>query len=346
MSGTLAIQRDGLAEAAASLLYSRKPGLIERYGPLGRAKCIEDIKQTALFLAEAVNNKSFSLFIDYIGWVKILFISRGIDIEDLSESLGCMTEFVPDFFPDLESLQAIALLKMAQERLAFLPTDSGVMIKENSLNNILAREYLSALLNGDKRRASQAILSRVEAGMPVKEVYLDVFEPILHEVGRLWHHNKITVADEHFVTAATQSIMSQLYPYIFTGASKSRSMVATCVSGELHEIGMRMVADCFEMDGWDSFYLGASVPAKDVISAVRVRNASVLGISATLTRHLGQVIELVALSRAEFGQSLIILVGGYPFNLDRDLWRQVGADGMATDATSAVNSVATIEAGR
>ncbi len=123
-------------------------------------------------------------------------------------------------------------------------------------------------------------------------------------------------------------------------------MVATCVGGELHEIGMRMVADCFELAGWDSYYLGASVPAKDVVAAVRQRNASVLGISATIVRHIGKVSEIIALARAQCDQSLIILVGGYPFNVEKDLWWRVGADGMATDASGAVAAVAAIEAAR
>jgi MerR family transcriptional regulator, light-induced transcriptional regulator len=31
-----------------------------------------------------------------------------------------------------------------------------------------------------------------------------------------------------------------------------------------------------------------------------------------------------------------ILVGGYPFNISRDLWVQVGADGYAPDAGTAI----------
>jgi hypothetical protein len=36
--------------------------------------------------------------------------------------------------------------------------------------------------------------------------------------------------------------------------------VAACVSGELHEIGVRMLCDLLEMEGWNTIYLGANVP--------------------------------------------------------------------------------------
>jgi len=39
------------------------------------------------------------------------------------------------------------------------------------------------------------------------------------------------------------------------------------------------------------------------------------------------------------GAAVKILVGGAPFNMDRQLWRAVGADGMGLDAAEAVSLV-------
>ena len=88
----------------------------------------------------------------------------------------------------------------------------------------------------------------VEQGTPARDIYLQVFQPAQREVGRLGQTNRISVALEHYVTAATQPIMSQLYPRIFSPEKTGRRLIATCVGGELHEIGVRMVADFFEMD--------------------------------------------------------------------------------------------------
>jgi len=49
------------------------------------------------------------------------------------------------------------------------------------------------------------------------------------------------------------------------------------------------------------------------------------------------VSELIDQIRTSPSQSTIkILVGGYPFNIARNLWQQVGADGYAPDAQEAV----------
>jgi methanogenic corrinoid protein MtbC1 len=114
-------------------------------------------------------------------------------------------------------------------------------------------------------------------------------------------------------------------------------MVAMCVGGELHEIGVRMVADFFEMEGWDTYYLGANTPATTILQAIKDRSADILAISATMTFHVGQVEQLIDTLRAsDIGRNTQIMVGGYPFNLSPGLWRHVGADGFAANAQDAI----------
>src|SRR5690606_1855997 len=116
--------------------------------------------------------------------------------------------------------------------------------------------------------------------------YQHIFQPSQYEVGRLWQCNKITVAHEHYCTAATQLIMSGLYSYIFSADRIGKTLVACSISGELHELGIRMVTDFFEMDGWDTYYLGASMPDRQLIEALIEHNADVLAISVTLPTHV------------------------------------------------------------
>lgn len=181
-------------------------------------------------------------------------------------------------------------------------------------------------------------MDAVERGTSVRDLYLHVFQRSQYEIGRLWQSNQISVAQEHLCTAATQLIMSQFYPLIFKAERKNRRIVAACAGGDLHEIGIRMVADLFEMAGWDSFYLGADVPCASIVQTVIDRQAHVLAVSATLLTHVRSVAELIAAVRLNPAcGELIILVGGHPFNVAADLWRAVGADGYAPDAIRTVD---------
>jgi methylmalonyl-CoA mutase cobalamin-binding domain/chain len=180
-------------------------------------------------------------------------------------------------------------------------------------------------------------MDAIQQGTSVRDIYLHVFQQSQYEVGRLWQSNQISIAQEHLCTAATQLIMSQLYPLIFKSERINRRIVTACIGGDLHEIGIRMVADLFEMAGWDTFYLGADVPSASIIQTAIDRDAHVLAVSTALTTNLSSVEKLITEVRSNRAcDHMIILVGGHPFKVSLDLWREIGADGHAADADQAI----------
>ncbi len=202
----------------------------------------------------------------------------------------------------------------------------------------LAKLYLNSLLQVQRDTASRMIINAVEQGTSVKDIYLHVFEPSQHEIGRLWQTNQITVAQEHFCTAATQMIMSQLYPYIFNGEKNGHRMVAACAEGEMHEIGVRMVADLFEIEGWDTYYLGANTPNNSIIETIVDIKPEILAISTSIHYNIASVADLIKKIRKSNEISQVkILVGGRPFILVPELWRKIGADGFASNAMDAIS---------
>jgi methanogenic corrinoid protein MtbC1 len=224
-------------------------------------------------------------------------------------------------------------------RLPVLPSDLPPLFEDGAPHGELAKKFLSFLLNGERHLASRLILDAVDSGVEVKDIYLHVFQPSQREIGRLWQLNRVSVAQEHFCTAATQLIMAQLYPRIFRTEKNGRRMVATSIGGELHEIGIRIITDFFEMEGWDTYYLGANCPTNAILQALSDRRADVLAVSATMTFHIRAVEHLIAAVRAaENLKAVKILVGGYPFNVEPELWKRVGADAYAADASEAVAS--------
>lgn len=201
-----------------------------------------------------------------------------------------------------------------------------------------AAEYLQKILRREKHDAVRLVVDAAEAGRPIEDLYLDVLQPVQREIGRLWQHNEITVAQEHYCTAITQLIMSQLYRYIFAADRNGHRMVMTCIGGELHEVGARMVADLFELKGWDTYFLGANTPTASIIAAIEEHEAELVGISATMNHGITAVRELIDEIKSEGSASnAAVLVGGRPFLLSDSLWRATGADGFAPDALQAVS---------
>jgi len=202
----------------------------------------------------------------------------------------------------------------------------------------MRQRYLDAVVAGDRRAAFAAVDAAREAGMELRVLYLDVFQPVMREIGRLWQQNRITVADEHLATAITQAAMARLYDEMFAaqGARDAPLLVAACAETERHELGLRMLCDLLELDGWDTVFLGASVPTEDLVRMVAEKRPRVVALSASLAPHLPRVREAIAAIRAALPvDGPLIAVGGRVFADDPGLAARVGADLTARDAVDA-----------
>ncbi len=327
---------DLLAEEIVKKQFKSQGEFNSYYGESEFKKYIEDTEYSLSYLFEAIEASSPELFADYITWEKVFLVNLGIPEERLKERLEVMEDVIIKNLPPEKSSIAVRYIEESIDNLP-KPSNYTSYINEDKPLVKLLEQYLEFLLNGDRHSAGKMIIEAVDNGISVKDIYLHVFQSSLYEVGRLWQENKITVAQEHYITAATQLIMSQLYPYISNSKKTGKVLVATSVSKELHEVGVRMVADFFEMDGWNTFYLGANTPTESIIQTIISKKADLVLISATISSHIGEVMDLIrTVRRCAECRDPKIIVGGYPFNVDINLWKKVGADGQAEDAETAI----------
>lgn len=333
------IQKQGaIAEKIVELQYSRQPEFWKPYGSAGRRLSVRDAGYHLPFLTESVIAENPEMFSEYVAWVKRLFRGLNFPDEAMIVTLECtqtiLQEMLPEKYHPLFKPSIDAGLAKMHDDLDEIPS----YIDPDSETGKIARQYIDALLEGDRRTASKIVMDAVENNVPVKSIYLDVFQNSQYEIGRLWLSNQISVATEHFCSAATQSIMAQLYPHIFTTNRIGQTLVAACVGGELHEIGIRMVTDFFEMEGWDTYYLGANSPASAILKAVEQNEANIVGLSAAMPYHRSLLRETIQkIKSSSTGRNIKILIGGNALNFDKDKWEDFGADGYAPNAEQAVN---------
>jgi methanogenic corrinoid protein MtbC1 len=131
--------------------------------------------------------------------------------------------------------------------------------------------------------------------------------------------------------------MARLYERLFASASGSGPlMVAACAEGERHEVGLRMVCDILELDGWDTVFLGAAVATPDLVRLICEHEPQVVALSASIAPNLPRVEEAIRAIRQGCGaRQPLIVVGGRPFAADPDLAPRLGADVTAADAANA-----------
>jgi MerR family transcriptional regulator, light-induced transcriptional regulator len=332
-----------LADAVVRRQMAYMPDLVRRYGARGQQKCLQDAQYHLSYLAQAIRLANTALFTDYIAWAADMLEARRIPREHLISHLRCMSETMEEI---LSKEMAAAVCDFIDAALSELPptlAEPATAIADTEPLAGLAKKYLRLLLNGDRHGAGRLVLDSAEAGTDVKDIYLYVFQSCQYEIGRLWQMNRITVAQEHYCTAATQVLMAQFYPQIFSSEKNGYRFVAASVAGELHELGPRMACDFLELAGWDTDYLGANTPIDGIVQMVLDRDPDALGLSATLSFHVAEIEKTIAAVRStDRCKNLKIIFGGAPFNRHKDLWQQIGADGSAVNAAETVQIAGTL----
>jgi methanogenic corrinoid protein MtbC1 len=175
------------------------------------------------------------------------------------------------------------------------------------------RDYLAALLKGDRLHCANLLQEQMREGAALKAIYLDLMQRAMYEVGSLWERNLISVATEHLAAAITEVLLTLVYPRMFSQPHKNRRALIACVPHEQHEIGARMVADFFELHGWHGFFLGANTPTADLVRMIRDLDIDVLGLSMSLLFNRPHLEAMLAAVDAEF-PTLGLFLGGHAFH--------------------------------
>lgn len=331
-----------LVAAAVDGLFRRDPSLHARYGESAERLWRNEIISRVAHLAEAIAADRPALFLENANWSRVAFSARAYRESDLTASLECLAAAIGEA-PRTESFdRAAELVRTAIGNLARAGSMPHGEIDRQDPDAKVAHTYLLQLLQRNQREAAELLFAQVRGGTPIERIYERIIGPALAEVGRMWQVDEIAVADEHYCTAATQVILAQLKLHAPIRPACGRSVLATSVGGDLHEVGIRMVTDLFEFAGWRAECLGANTPTDEIVTALRGDHGAgqpfdLLAISGSTSLTVRNVADVIASIRTEPATCEIpVLVGGTPFRLVPDLWKVVGADGMAATASGAV----------
>lgn len=169
--------------------------------------------------------------------------------------------------------------------------------------------YLEALIQGDRETCWRIVEGALAAGLPVGQVYEGLLKPALYRVGELWAQNRISVACEHLATAITEGLLVRVYPRVINPVRAGRKVLLATVEDELHEIGLKMAGDIFEMCGWDTRFARAGLRAGDLLELIGRERPDLLGLSFSVYFHLDRLVATLQRIRAEH-PGLPVLVGG------------------------------------
>ena len=152
--------------------------------------------------------------------------------------------------------------------------------------------FLEGLLARDSARSRVAVQSALDDGIPIPDIYLEILEPALREVGHRWAIGMLNVAEEHYATAVARSILDGLSRRLTRVPKDGRLAIVSGTPAELHELGTRIVADFLEADGWEVLQLGPGAPASDIAQLVESEQPDLVALSTATAGVLHGVVEV------------------------------------------------------
>ncbi len=194
-----------------------------------------------------------------------------------------------------------------------------------------------AIKTGNRDQAKALTQEAIDAGTNPSEI-LEALVAGMDDVGRRFKANEIFVPEVLIAARAMKEAMGLLEPVLVEAGIKPRfTAIIGTVQGDLHDIGKNLVAMMWKGANFGVVDLGTNVPADKFVAAAKEHGAQVIGLSALLTTTMPAMKQTVAALRDAGLTDARIVIGGAP--ITKEFADEIGADGFAPDAASAVDIV-------
>ncbi|HEX3156604.1 MAG TPA: cobalamin-dependent protein [Candidatus Angelobacter sp.] len=313
------------------------PGAPWSTSPKARLRCLEDNRFHLHYLAASIQAGNPEIFSNYCGWVKIVLGKRGIAAFHLKENLEHWKAVLLASAPEAAADVIIGYLDVALKHLPEYPNEVSTIAPSEHLKPQLS-QYMERILALDSSGAMELLESMVTDAASVFDLYVHVLQPAQREIGRLWQVNSISVAVEHYATATAQQILHRLSRMVPPRTRRDARIIGICGEGEHHCVGLEMVCSLCQLDGWDTYFVGANTPTASALELARQLQPEIIAVSMTTLISLQSTRMLIAKLKETLPDTNIV-TGGYAATLGADLWKSFGADAYASDAISAVSAM-------
>ncbi len=195
-------------------------------------------------------------------------------------------------------------------------------------------QLAGAIEAGDRTSAVRLTNEALAASVPPQEI-LDAMTGAMGVIGRRFQDGDIYVPEMLIAARAMKEATAILEPVLVAaGIRPEHTAVIGTVEGDLHDIGKNLVGMMLKGAAINVVDLGVNVPAARFVEAAREHGARIIGISALLTTTMPNMRGVVEAIRAA-GINAVVMIGGAPTT--PEFADQIGADGYAPDAGSAVD---------
>ena len=200
-------------------------------------------------------------------------------------------------------------------------------------------KFYSLLAQGKVEEVEKLTHEALNHGEPPEAILKDGFIQAMDRIGVRFKSGEIYIPEVLIAARAMHAGMEMLKAILSRSTTRlSKKVAIGTVKGDLHDIGKNLVAMMLEGGGFEVVDLGIDVSAEKFVEAIKAHRPQVVGMSALLTTTIREMkMTLEAIEKAGLRKEVKTIVGGAP--LTEKFAREIGADGYAPDAASAVDVV-------
>ncbi len=195
-----------------------------------------------------------------------------------------------------------------------------------------------AVVHGEEETVRKTVRKALTAGTPATQILSDALIPAMTEVGRLFETHEYYLPELIISSEAMHAGLGILRPLFGEATAHSSGSIALgTVEGDLHNIGKNLVIMMLEGSGFQVTDLGVDTSSHRFVQAIK-GGAQVIGMSAMLPTTMPNMKLVIDAIRAEGLRERVKVIVGGPL-LTQEYADRIGADGYASDASSAVRKV-------
>ena len=192
-----------------------------------------------------------------------------------------------------------------------------------------------ALIRGDRDTVAKLVRQALDEKVKAEDILNEGLVAGMDVVGRKFKNNEFYVPEVLIAARAMNAGMELVAPILAkAGAKPAATIVIGTVKGDLHDIGKNLVGMMLKGGGFRVIDAGIDVAPERFVKLAQENEADIIGLSALLTTTMTQMPKVIEAVK-EAGLDVKVMIGGAP--ITQDYADEIGADGYAPDAASAVD---------
>ena len=196
------------------------------------------------------------------------------------------------------------------------------------------------LTNGKVSNVKDLVQQALDEGMNPKDVLKEGLIAGMTIIGQRFKSQEIYLPEVLIAARAMHAGMDILETVLTETSRGAIGKIAVgTVKGDFHDIGKNLVIMMLKGTGFEVVDLGIDVPLNKFLEVTKSQGVELVGLSALLTTTMPKMRDIVDIFK-ESGSDIKIMIGGAP--VTRKYADEIGADGFAPDAASAVDEAKTL----